>query len=90
MAFARTVRESHIAEKTINNELKHNSRLGDIYEGIKWRLAREPDIGYRVPNTNPQIYVIHSYHWGEAAVVVAYHFDNDLVDILDLRVTPAE
>ena len=86
MAFARTVVESHLAAKTIDSEIKKIPRLLDIYDGIKWRLAREPDIGYRVPKTNPQTYVIHSYHWGVAAIVVAYHFNEDQVEILDVKI----
>lgn len=86
MAFARTILESHVAAKTIDNEIKKIPRLIDIYDGIKWRLARQPDMGYRVPRTDPPTYVIHSYHWNIAAVVVAYHFDDDQVEILDVKV----
>ena len=86
MAFARTVLESHVAAKIIDNEIKKIPRLIDIYDGIKWRLARQPEIGYPVPRTNPQTYVIHSYHWEIAAVVVAYHFNENQVEILDVRV----
>jgi hypothetical protein len=86
MAFARTIIESHIAVKTIDEEIKKVPRLIDIYDGIKWRLARQPEGGYRVPKTKPQTWVIHSYHWGIAAVVVAYHFDDDQVEILVVKV----
>ena len=44
-------------------------------------------MGYAVPRTNPQTYVVHSYHWNiGAAVVVAYHFNDDQVEILDVKV----
>jgi hypothetical protein len=86
MAFARTIIESHIAQKTIDGEIKRIHRLIDIYDGIKWRLARQPEGGYRVPKTNPPTWVMHSYHWGIAAVVLAYHFDDDQVEILDVKV----
>ena len=88
MAFARTVVESHVAAHIIDTEIKRIPRLYDIYEGIKWRLARQPEIGYRVPRTDPETYVIHSYHWRIAAVVVAYHFTEDQVEILDVKVVP--
>jgi len=86
MAFARTVIESHVAASIIDNEIKRIPRLIDIYEGVKWRLAREPEIGYRVPRTTPPTYVVHSYHWRIAAVIVAYHFNEDQVEILDVKV----
>ena len=88
MAFARTVREEHPARTTIDQEIATNPRLNDIYDGLKWRLARDPDIGYRVPRTNPQTYVVHSYHWDVAAVVAAYRFDDDMVEIIDVQVAP--
>ena len=43
MAFERTVIESHIAQHTIDEQIKKIQRLIDIYDGIKWRLARDPD-----------------------------------------------
>ena len=86
MAFERTVIESRIAEQTIDSEIKKVPRLIDIYDGIKWRLARDPESGYRVPRTNPPTYVIHSYHWNVASVVAAYHFNDDQVEILDVKI----
>jgi hypothetical protein len=86
MAFARTIIESPVAQRTIDDEIRRRPRLIDIYDGIKWRLARQPEIGYRVPKTVPPTYVVHSYHWGIAAVIVAYHFDEDQVEFLDVKV----
>lgn len=88
MAFARTIVESHDAEQTVDQEIKGNPHFSDFYEGLKWRLAREPDIGYRVPETDPQTYVVHSYHWSVAAIIVAYRFDDNQVEILNLRIIP--
>lgn len=88
MAFARTVIESPEAAKVIDNEIKEIPRLADIYEGLKWRLARGPDIGYPIPKTNPQLYVTHSYHWNTAAITVAYQFDDDQVEVLAVKVLP--
>ena len=87
MAFARTTIESNIAQHVIDDEIKQKPRLYEIYEAIKWRLARGPEDGYRVPRTDPETYVVHSYHWDiGAAVVVAYIFNNDQVEILDVIV----
>lgn len=86
MAFERTIIESHVAQKYIDNEIRKLPRLIDIYDGIKWRLARQPEVGYRVPRTEPPTYVVHSWHWNIAAVVVAYHFNDDQVEILDIKI----
>lgn len=90
-SFARTVVESRIAEKVIDSEIKQRPRLSDIYEAIKWRLARGPDVGYCVPRSNPSTYVVHSFHWHiGVAVVIAYLFDNDQVEILDVMVVQVD
>ena len=86
MAFAREIIESHDAASAIDNEIKCNPKLADFWEGLKWRLARGAETGYRVPRTHPPTYVIHSYHWGVAGIVVAYRFSEDQVDILNLRI----
>jgi hypothetical protein len=88
MAFAREIVESHVAERLVDEEIRANPEFSDFYDGLKWRLAREPDIGYPVPKTNPQTYVIHSYHWSVAAIVIAYRFDENQVEILNLRIIP--
>jgi hypothetical protein len=63
MAFARTVVESHVAQQVIDTEIHRDPRLNDLYEGLKWRLARQPEVGYPIPQMTPPAYVIHSYHW---------------------------
>ena len=88
MAFARTVIESPNAERCIDDVRCQGSpdRLTDIYEGLKWRLARQPEVGYRLPTVKPDTYVVHSYHWNVAAIVAVYRFDADAVHIIDLNI----
>ena len=88
MAFAREIVLSHDAEHVIDNEIKHNPKLDDFWIGFTWFLARGPEHGYRVPKTDPASYVIHFYHWHVGAIVVTYRFDENQVEILDLRVLP--
>ena len=85
MAFAREIIESHDAASVIDNEIKRNPKLDDFWEGFKWRLARGPEMGYRVPSTDPTTHVTHFYHWGVAGIVVAYRFSEDRVEILNLK-----
>lgn len=86
MAFAREIVESHDAQQVIDNEIAHNPRLSDFWDGYKWFLARGPEHGYHVPHTNPETHVIHFYHWHVGAIVVAYRFDENQVEILNLRI----
>lgn len=87
MAFAREIVESHEARQVIDNEIAHNPRLGDFWEGYKWFLARGPEHGYRAdPHTDPPTYVIHFYHWNLAGVAVTYRFNENQVEILALKI----
>jgi hypothetical protein len=90
MAFERTVVESHVAQRTVDAEIKWEPALADLYDGLKWRLARQPEVGYPIPRTNPPAYVIHSFHWkglrGALPIVVSYTFDADQVVIYGVRV----
>ena len=88
MAFARTVIESPDAQRWIDEARGRDrpDRLTDIYEGLKWRLARQPEVGYRLPKVEPDTYVVHSFHWNVAAIVAVYRFDADDVHIIDLNI----
>lgn len=88
MAFAREIVKSHDAAQVIDNEISHNPQLSDFWDGFEWFLARGPEQGYQVPNTNPPTYVIHFYHWHIAAMVVTYRFNENQVEILDLKTIP--
>ena len=90
MAFARTVVESHAARPVIDAEIHREPRLNDLYEGLKWRLARQPEVGYPIPQVNPPAFVIHSFHWSGLRnlfpIVVAYDYDDDQVVIYAVKV----
>ena len=88
MAFAREIVEEPDAQRVIDNEIRDNPRLSDFWEGFKWFLARGPEMGVRVLNTNPQSYVIHFYHWHIAAIVATYRYSDNQVEILALRILP--
>ena len=90
MAFAREIVESHETQQVIDNEIAHNPQLSDFWEGYKWFLARGPELGYRAPHTKPQAYVIHFYHWNVAGIAVTYRFDENQVEILDIRILTSD
>lgn len=69
----RDVFEQDDVSRTIDASIQKYSRLGDAWEGLKWLLARKPDVGMPIgdglylhkqgawPNT-PNITVLYSYN----------------------------
>ena len=50
----RTIRESHVAMHIIDSEIRRNPELEDQYDALKWRIARQPQVGYAMlRNTSP-------------------------------------
>jgi hypothetical protein len=91
MAFARTVVESAEVSTLLDAETKRHERLQDLFDGLKWRIARDPEAGYSVPGTRPALCVIRSDDaLGLPVLVLAYTFDADQVVVIGARVEGAE
>ncbi len=78
MAFHRTVVEDPVAQKYIDEEIRSDLGLSDLYDGLKWLLARDPHVGYPIPQTSPQVFVVRTVHWKTSAgmppIVATYYF----------------
>jgi len=89
MAFARTIVEARDASALIDAEIDGYPRLRELYDGLLWRLARQPQIGYPVPDTQPPLYLVHSRDWkrpGLPVIVLAYTYSDDRVFVQAVRV----
>src|SRR5258708_7028438 len=89
MAFARTIVEARDASALIDTEIDNYPRLRDLYDGLTWRVARDPHIGYPVPETSPPLFLVHSRDWkrpGLPVIVLAYTFTVDRVFVQAVRV----
>lgn len=87
MAVARTVIETNEVARIIDAEIKRIPRLHDVYEGLKWRIARDPDSGYPVSGTRPPRRVMRSdeYRSIPGVLVVAYTFGENEAEIVGVR-----
>ena len=86
---ARTVIEEDAVKDLIDSESKKYHRLNDIFEGLKWRLARRPESGLEISD-NPRKWIFKTYPWsvgGAAVITVIYTFDDDTVTIQAAKVT---
>src|SRR5687768_16891418 len=87
MAAERKVEVFDAAQATIDKEIAPDPQLSDFWEGLKWRLSRDPLTGaYRVPQSEPPTYIARSHHWGVASLVVVYRFDAIELHVVDLSV----
>ncbi len=88
MAFARTIVEEKQVTELMDKETKATPRLGEVFEGLQWFLARGPERGYKVPGGNKSVWLIRSRAWPgiDGVITLAYTFDNDNVYLLRARV----
>ncbi|MCI0400053.1 MAG: hypothetical protein L0Y67_03940 [Gammaproteobacteria bacterium] len=81
--YARTIIEAELVAKRIDEAAKKTENLADLYEyGIKWKIARRPDSGNKVSDSD--YYLAKSYSWapgGVPSVTVLYRFDDNHVYI---------
>ena len=81
--YARTIQESELVSKRIDEAVKREPNLHDLYEyGIKWKIARHPDAGTKVPDS--EYYIAKTFFWrpgGVPSITVLYKFDDQYVYI---------
>lgn len=90
MAFARTIVETRDASSIIDEQIELYPRLRDLYDGLLWRLSREPELGYPVPATQPQLLLVHSRDWqrpGLPVILIAYTYSDEQVFVQAIRVS---
>lgn len=87
---ARTIREAEDIEPTLRAASEKYPRIEEVWEGWKWRLARGPQAGYKLPGATPTMYLIKS-EGSETlqipALTILYAFDDDHVDIHSVRIS---
>ncbi len=88
----RTIREEKRVEQRIDEVRGKLPRVEEIYEGWKWRLARAPELGYRMSGVTPDTYLALSVPEApdHPSLLFIYRFDDQYVTIIDLVITPAE
>lgn len=89
--FAKTIVESSQAQEAIDTAVKIYPRLVDLYEGLKWRLARRPaESGVKISKLHNR-YIVKTLDWssyGVPVVRVIYAFDENETEILAIDVLP--
>ncbi len=63
MAYARTIIEQPEVSAILDSEIKAFPRLKELFDGLKWRLSRQPEAGYAVSGTSPPVFVVRSQLW---------------------------
>lgn len=81
----RTICENKLVSQKIDEAIKLFPRIEEAFEGLKWRLAREPENGIKILGTNPEKYLfkITPSRNNIPSITILYEFDNHKVTILD-------
>jgi hypothetical protein len=89
MGFARTVVETDLVAARIDAAAKKYPRIGELYESLKWLLARDPDAGVLIPGSNPPRRIAKTFTWrpgGTPSIAVIFQADDVRVVIESSRV----
>ena len=87
MLLMRTIRE----EKHVTSELAKCKQthpvVEDVWEGVKWTLARKPEEGECFPDRIADKYLFKSTPTPQhPTILVLYDFDSDYVNIFDIKI----
>lgn len=89
--FAKTIVEDEEAQKSIDAAILIYPRLSDLYEGLKWRLARRAaESGVRISRDNDR-YIIKTLDWSKysiPALRVIYSFTENETIIIAIDILP--
>jgi len=81
--YARIIIEEQLVEKRIDQAVTKLPRLAEMWDGIKWRLARSPEKGQLI-EIGSDYYGVKTSSWspgGVPSITVLYRFDNEYVYI---------
>ena len=82
MAYARTVILESQVEEYLEKEQKRDPYLKNIVLALEWRIARQPEAGYRVPRFDPPRYIAKSKFYRQPLprfLRLMYQYDDDKV-----------
>lgn len=92
---ARTIVEEARVEQEVSAAESGFARFNDAWQGLKWLLARTPEIGYRIPHPTDDrevfVYVQSAGNLdGVPEIFALYEFDEDQVTFLAISVRPSD
>jgi hypothetical protein len=89
MAVMRTVIEDNAVAIIIDKAIQSYPRLQESYDGLKWRLSREPESGIVLPgNINKYLFKTAPQVLSLPTITVLYDFNDSAITINDLKITP--
>ncbi len=90
MAKERVIREEPSVTEQIDRLCKHYSRIKEFWDGIKWRLSREPERGYKFASERDEfVYKIEGPNeFFPHGIKLRYKYTDGEIIILDIRIIP--
>lgn len=73
---ALTVIEERSVSKYLDAQRRNVPRLDDVWDGLVWRLARDPECGFLLVGSQPPLYVIRTGNWpGFPTIRAVYQYE---------------
>mgnify|MGYP000893341315 CR=1 FL=1 len=83
----RTVIEEISVSKIIDSAIAQYPRIGDIFDGVKWRLARDPRCGLKIPDHECyRIVKTESFHNDLPSMSFLYKYDENNIFIKAIKI----
>jgi len=76
------VREEHHVEDDVDAATTEDPLAEEVFEAAKWRLARDPECGTKMPNVTPERWLLHLLPVAEAkspGLLVRYYRVKEII-----------
>ena len=89
----RTVVEDHSVTLIVDDACQRYEWMEDVFKGVTWRLARQPELGREVPHQehSERFFLFKQDPWpelGMPGILVLYTYSETEVHLLDAKVLP--
>lgn len=65
-------------------------RIREVYDGLEWRITRQPEAGALIGTYDPPRRVVHSKEWPgfPGSLVLTYQYTDTDVEVIGARIEP--
>jgi hypothetical protein len=86
-----TVIEETAVQHSLDKAAQKYLRIHDIFGGLTWRMAREPQAGHQIPRYNPPVYLIKidpDIAFQHPGITALYRYNDNEVNVIAIKILP--
>lgn len=90
MALPRNLILENRAASVIDAAAVTYPRIRDMYEGLEWRITRQPESGELIAGFDPPRRIVHSLEWPgfPGSLVLTYQYTDTDVEVIGAKIVP--